>query len=272
MPTQDADLVARCVREGRARWSAIGLADSELAARIAPRVASESPSPTYVRDLFVTVAAEAGDPVAIAWLHGELGAMAPRLLGRMFSAADRDEVVQRVGVKLLVGDAPRIRAFAARGPIEGWLRSVLLREGLSMKRAGAKDPTTSEETWLELPFVETAPELATTWRRHAAAFRAAFEAAVGRLSTRERVMLRRHFIDGLSAEEIGRIYKVHRVTAYRWIVEARRTVLEALRADLRDLLGSASDVDSLIRGVKSDFSITLERVFALAAEAKRSQR
>jgi hypothetical protein len=60
------------------------------------------------------------------------------------------------------------------------------------------------------------------------------------------------------------MHGVHRITAYRWIAEAKLAVLARIRAELAAHFDSSpSEIDSLLRSVRSQFSITLERLLAL---------
>jgi transposase len=43
--------------------------------------------------------------------------------------------------------------------------------------------------------------------------------------------LRYHHVDGLNIDEIGAIYRVHRVTAFRWLEKAKE---QLVRGDPRD--------------------------------------
>src|SRR5262249_41683920 len=63
-------------------------------------------------------------------------------------------------------------------------------------------------------------------------FELAFREAVQSLSDRERILVRQHFLDGVSVNDLGRLYRVHRATAGRWLERARDALLAATRARL----------------------------------------
>ncbi len=67
-------------------------------------------------------------------------------------------------------------------------------------------------------------------------FKAAFEAALATLSSRERNVLRLHILDGLNIEQIGTLYKAHRATVARWIAASRKKIDEGTRRALADKL------------------------------------
>lgn len=260
--------VERCLAEGRAAWPDVQLDDATLAPMLAELLANDELAPERFADVFVATAARAGDATASGSIFQRVRALAPVATRGVIAPAELDELIQQVCVKLLVaGNLPgRIVSYAGRGPLDAWLRAVVVRAALSMRRGRAEPATSSidELPWLELPLFADDPSLGG-WRRHAPELRAALATAIAELPTRSRVALHQHFLDGLSADAIGRIYGVHRITAYRWIAQAKRAVLDRVRAELQDrIAGSPSEIDSLLRGVRSSFSITVERLFGAA--------
>jgi len=238
---------------------------------LAAQLSNEEIVPERFADVFVATAAREGDQAASAWIFERVRTLAPIATRGVIPPSEVDELIQQVCVKLLVaGNLPgRIVSYAGRGPLEAWLRAVVVRAALSMRRSRTEPASASidELPWLELPLFADDPALGG-WRRHAPELRAALTVAIAELPTRARVALHQHFLDGLSADAIGRIYGVHRITAYRWIAQAKRAVLDRVRVELQRLLaGSPSEIDSLLRGVRSSFSITVERLFAATDES-----
>ena len=97
-------------------------------------------------------------------------------------------------------------------------------------------------------------------RTYAGEFKAAFGAALGQLGAREQTLLRYHHVDGLNIDEIGAIYRVHRVTAFRWIEKAKdhlvKATLEGLRAKLKL---PPDELDSVLRMIRSQIHLSLVR-------------
>ena len=88
-------------------------------------------------------------------------------------------------------------------------------------------------------------------------FSAAFRRAIAKLELRERNLLRQHYLDELSLEDVASLYRVHRATAARWLSSARSGLLALTRQELAAALGlPAHEVDSLMRLLQSrlDFS------------------
>ena len=68
-------------------------------------------------------------------------------------------------------------------------------------------------------------------------------------------------VEGLSIDEIGALFKVHRSTVARWIAGARQAVLAGARLRLRDELGlSAGEFDSLAGVVRSQLDLSVAKI------------
>jgi RNA polymerase sigma-70 factor (ECF subfamily) len=272
-PGEIDEITEGCLAEGRARWPAVTASDASLRPLIRARVEAVPPRPGWSAELFIAVAASQGDPMAAQWLHERVMTIASLAIKRIVPPAEIDEVAQHVSVMLLVGSGgpPRIDSYRAGGPLDRWLRTIIVREALAMrhKHANRSRRSYDETSWLQLPmFMDHT--VAATWQRYAPLLRASFEAALAELPIRSRVALRQHFVDGLSADEIARMYGVHRVTAYRWIAEAKLAILTRVRGELSAQLDSTpSEIDSLLRSVRSQFSITLDRLLASEPDVPR---
>ncbi len=164
-----------------------------------------------------------------------------------------EEVLQRVRVKLLVGDTPRIAEYRGQGRLAAWVQIVAIREALMMVRATAREIPGDAEL---LRLGVTEPALARSSRAHKEAFTAAFHRALAELSERDRTYLRMCFVEGLGTEDLARLFRVHRVTAFRWLRDAREGLLDATR---RHFLAAVdlppSQVSSLMRSLAGSLSV-----------------
>lgn len=217
-------------------------------------------------DLFLACAAVAGDPAAVLAVERELIPLIDAALGT-WDRAIVDETRQRMRAMLLVdhaGRGPLLAQYAGRGALRRWIRVVAAREAGKTARAGAAAVLTDDEALLDVLAPAGDPALSAIKHDAAAAFQAAFTAALATLDRRERTALRLHVLDGLTIDEIAPMYAVHRATVARWIASAKEAVLERTRRHLmRELRLEAADVDSLIRLVQSRIE--------LADDALRSQ-
>lgn len=219
------------------------------------------------RDRRLAEACAAGDSAAIAELErlyfSQMGAAVTRVLG---SSAERDDALQTIRRKLLVGEAgkpARIGEYAGRGSLAGWLRVVAVRTAISMKRGAKREQRTdSDEPLLDIPAVESA-ELGTLRARYKDEFKAAFQASLAALSPRDRNVLRLSYLDGLNIDQIGAVYRVHRATVARWLAAAREQLFDATRERLSEKLGlTPSEFTSIVALVRSHVDLSLHRYLA----------
>ena len=61
-------------------------------------------------------------------------------------------------------------------------------------------------------------------------FRRAFDSAVSSLSVHDRLLIRQHFCDGLTLDEMANLHRVHRATAARQLAKIRDKLFEQTRA------------------------------------------
>ena len=77
----------------------------------------------------------------------------------------------------------------------------------------------------------------------------------------ERAVLKLHYLDGLSIDEVGVAYRVSRATAARWLAKARARVVDETQRRLSEKLGrSAPNADSLLAMVQSELHLSLSRI------------
>ena len=76
-----------------------------------------------------------------------------------------------------------------------------------------------------------------------------------------RSVLKMSFVDGLSIDEIGTIYVVHRATAARWIQRACDEVFEKTRDLLAERLSlSPTELDRMNAMVRSQLDVSLSQL------------
>ncbi len=218
-------------------------------------------------DLFLAWACAAGDRVALrhfddAVLHPASDAV--RAIDA--SPAFADEVRQRVRERLLVGDgAPRLYDYAGRGALRAWVGVTMVRAALMLRRSQGRRREVADDDWAcALSLVATGnPELDLLKRQHVEVFTAALRDAALGLEPRLRAVLAMHFAEGLSIDQIGAVYAVHRATAARWIARARDELFASTRARLVDRLGlSPSEIDRVGALVQSQLDVSLSQLFA----------
>jgi len=191
-------------------------------------------------DLYLAAACAKGDEGALRHFEKAILPKAERAAARIDGDPGFiDEVMAEVRVKLLVGQddkPPRIVAYLGRGPIAHWVQVTAMRVAQTFKRRGAR-----REVAMEIPDVVASvlgddPELAPFADQLRGPFAEAFNEALQELSARERNVLRLYLIEEVSAEKIGKMYRVHRATVARWIAQARRSVHLSTKKRLADRL------------------------------------
>lgn len=217
----------------------------------------------HATDHYLAFACGNGDPAAVGAcdtiLVREAGFAAT---GTRMHESIRDEAIQIVREALLsprMDRPPAITDYAARGPLRAWLRVAVSREMIRIAKAQLRSEPLEEHLiaargYASDPLLE---ELKTRYRLELAN---AFRTALGELPARERTLLRHQVIDGLSIDEIGAIYRVHRATAARWIAKIREELVEKTRATMAAVLGvDSEEAASIVRLVQSQLDISVIR-------------
>jgi RNA polymerase sigma-70 factor, ECF subfamily len=253
----NADVLREMYTAGRERWPELDL-DFEPFERHCAKVGgiglSREEQP-HGADLYLCCACYSGVREAAAALQREGDAVARAAISRI----DRDpdfvqEVVQDLWDKLLLGRAAKVGAYAARGPLLGWVRVAATRVALDRMRARKTTMLQQSELNAELPAEGLSPEIRLIKARYGADFRVAFKLAVASLSGRERNVLHMYLKGGCNIDQIGKAYDVHRATAARWLEQARSVIYDTVRRELRTLSGEVTDSEfrSLARALRSD--------------------
>jgi RNA polymerase sigma-70 factor (ECF subfamily) len=213
----------------------------------------------HAGDLWVAFGCVVRDAGALAAFETRYAPEIKHALARSFDPGLAEDAELRLRDKLWLveGDeVPRLASYSGRGGLASWLRAAAVRTAIDVMRARrelAVDPATLED----LDAFD--PLLASLKQRYRDEFRTAFGAAAAGLTDRERTLLRYRFLDDLSIDEIGRLYRVHRATVARWIAAIRESLFEATRANLvTNLEISDSEVDSVLRLIDSQLDMSIE--------------
>jgi RNA polymerase sigma-70 factor (ECF subfamily) len=158
-------------------------------------------------------------------------------------------------------DGPaRIAEYRGTGPLAGWVRIAAVRAAIRMK---ARDRRVAPRDERDLHAIAPAlgPELEYLTGRYRPLVEEALREALNALSERDRNVLRAHYAEGMSIDDLGERHGVHRATAARWIVGARERLLEATRRRVAERVrGDTADVDSLMQLVASQLELSMRRL------------
>lgn len=211
-------------------------------------------------DRQLVAAALARDPQAVNAVEAVVRAAASaaaRRLGGDSSAAD--EIAQRVAEKLWLGrssgGAPVLSTYTGEAPLSAWLRVIAYREGVELLRTRE----VPDEAIVDRVVATTEPELAMLRTSYLVAFKRCFKAAFAELSMHDRDLVRRHHLDGLSLEDLAKLYGTHRATVARWLAKVRERLVTETRAALRSELSANTDLDDVLALIASKLEASLSR-------------
>lgn len=217
-------------------------------------------------DQYLVCACLQGDAIALREFEDGYLARVPAAL-RSLPGAEHvaDEVRSRLRQSMLVGVPPRgpaLSDFGGRGDLWSWVRVSAVRAALRLLDRDRRDVAIERQILDVLAGMPAEdPELDLLRDSFRDAFRESFVAAFADLEAAERTMLLQHYVDGLTTEQLGGLHRVHRVTISRRLVRARQSLLQSTRAAMMTRLQlTPSECDSIIRVVRSQLDITLERM------------
>lgn len=211
-------------------------------------------------DLALVWAVLENHAVALTDIDEQIESAARRAAGRAIEPA---ELAQRVRTRLLVapkGQVARLSTYDGRGKLKSWLWTATKLELLQATRGLAQAPAEDIDDLAGLASAGRTPEAAARSSKDSRLVSRALRESLDVLEARERTLLRMRFVDGVSTEELGRMFQVHRTTAQRWIEAAQAKIMAAMRAKLEAQARLAKgEVDSLAREVAASISLRLSQ-------------
>jgi RNA polymerase sigma-70 factor (ECF subfamily) len=230
------------------------------------RLPAESPDEAAAElrgtELFLVYACLCGDAEAWRTFDRNYLAKVPDYVARVDrSPAFADEVRQRIAEKLATTtEGPgRLAQYSGRGPLHSWIRIASLREAHTVARR-RKVSVDADDVPLRAPDLD--PELALLKQRSITVFRKAFQEVIAGLSEDDRTLLRLHYLDGLTIEQVGKASRVSRASAARLLAQTRERIVKRVERALRDDLGAnAPGARSLLALVRSQLDLSIVRHF-----------
>jgi RNA polymerase sigma-70 factor (ECF subfamily) len=265
MPSVES-AIERAARAAAEAWPRVSLRHDVFVPYLRERL-GEDPARALERlhasDLFLACACLHGD--RHAWR--ELSRLHLARVAEWVARIDRspsfaDEVRQRLAEKLLHDDSgtPKLALYNGRGPLGAWLRVAAVREAQNARR-GARPQVDADEVPLASP--DEDPEIRLFKHNYSREFKEAFAGVLATLSADERNVLRLHYLDGMTIEEVGRAYRVSRATAARWIADAKEKITSAVNASLKQRLGRGGPgANTILAFVRSQLDMSLRRHFS----------
>jgi RNA polymerase sigma-70 factor (ECF subfamily) len=138
------------------------------------------------------------------------------------------------------------------------MRVVTVRLALDMRRKRTEEPHERAGEAGVPPEVAPSAEAVLLKQRYAGEFNVAFREAFASIPEEQRSLLRRHFVEGATLEELAAAAGVHRATVARRIAAARQAILAGARRRLSERLAlRPEDVDSLMGLMRSQLDLCL---------------
>lgn len=252
------------VERARVRWPALRASDA-LRARVQDKLRAlpeGARDPERLDELVLACACAEQQPGALLAFEREYLAQVPRWLFRFHvEAALLDELLQSLRERLFVGDgqrAARVDEYSGKGPLGAWVRVLAVRLAIDLRRRAAVRAGTSAEP--AVIAVAPSSEASYVKARYLPALQAALDAAARTLTSEQRTLLRAHFVEGATFDELAAAHGIHRATVWRKIAAARDAVVCAVRLSLQESSTVApADFDSILRTVYSQLDFSFSR-------------
>jgi RNA polymerase sigma-70 factor, ECF subfamily len=219
----------------------------------------------HLADLCLAFSCGRGDVEALRLFQAEFVPIAVSTIrGVDTSDAFVEEVTQQLLERILVAapGEPRILEYAGRGSLEHWLRAAALRLALNARRSARRAPDQlAADSQLEVAAPTADIQFDILQARFGHDFGVALKEAMGELTSQERSLLKLHFLDGLSFNQIGAVYQVNKSTISRRMSHARETLLSKTRTRLEERFNlGAPELESLMRLLGPELEMSLNSV------------
>jgi RNA polymerase sigma-70 factor (ECF subfamily) len=252
--------------KGQAAWPGVVVSTEALAESLARLQQHDGRNAedrlAHAADLYLACACAARDPHALRAFESHFLARVDAFVARINPASEfAAEVRQHLRTRLLVGEGsalPRIAGYSGQGPLGAWVRMAATRAALNLHRASGVqlDANRVPDLGERVP-----PEVRLLRQRYAGEYKAALRQAWAALTVRERSILRLHFADGSSAEEVGVVFQVHRATATRWISAARQRMMDLTLHIVGERLRlPRAELQSIAHLIRSELDLSISQL------------
>ena len=264
------DALLQLLKAGRARWLQLQISEEEFVYFLALQLPAGSIEPAELRllrgdELYLLRALGLGHSAALLVFETEYMPEVRRTLLRIGSSeAQIADIIQTLYDRLLErqnteqGSAVNRQGYAGRGELKGWLCTCAVRLAWRLLKRGRQEAELWQAPTVLLPDQGKSPDQTLLTGELKELFETAFREAVAALTSRERNLLRYHFLSGLSIDQVGVIYRVHRATAARWLVQAREQLaIHTRKRFLAAAPAHASSFTEILELVRSQLSLNL---------------
>jgi RNA polymerase sigma-70 factor (ECF subfamily) len=214
-----------------------------------------------VTDLYLAFGCAHEDPAALALFEAEVFPRVQKTLTRLLPAGwQAADAAQALRTRLFVpGPSGRgIDSYSGRGALTGWVRTVATRLLLDARRRHQETAPLTDSLEERLRASGLSAELQAMRAELVPVVRAAIKGALESLTAKERTLLKLHYVDGLSFEQIAKLNRVHRSTVMRWLQGIREECLDHVKDTLsRSLSLQPQQIESLLKVAQSHLEMSL---------------
>ena len=206
-------------------------------------------------DLLWAWACLACDPDALARLEsGPIAAARTHLQTMKLEAALIEDAAQRAFARM-VADRTALAAYRGRGPLQAFVRTIVVRFAIAEQRGSSRAAPLTDAFAAPSPD----PELEYMRRLYSEHLASAFQVGWNRLGAHERFLLALQLHEGMTIDDLARVYSVHRATAARRAAAARSSLLGHIRGCLRERLAVTDEtLDSILRIVTTSVRLPVD--------------
>ena len=222
-----------------------GAADFGISQEQFALIVAQAPGPEHIADLVLARACAAGNETAWERL---VRLYRDKLYSKALSIT-RNECAARDLADSLFADlfGPRFNSYSGRGPLDAWLRAVMMREHIDRIRRDR--PAESAE---ELRCCSAEPFDATPLEN-------AIDHALEALGAEDRFILASYYVDGRTLADIANVLAVHESTISRRMGRITKGLRSTVIRDLRGRGFSARAVDELLSTDVRDLQVDVRR-------------
>jgi RNA polymerase sigma-70 factor, ECF subfamily len=226
---------------------------------------TDEATPLYLADLYLAYACAQGSGAAITAFLDTYGAVAESVRSRFGARAPtQSELRADLQNHLFVArdnGLVRILGFGGQSELKSWLRVVVTRLLLNRLETQKPEDELDERLIDGLELGARNPEYQLQREQSRELFRASFSEAVAALPARDRKLLRMSFAEGLTIDDIGALYGLHRATAFRHVQQASERLSDELQRRLQKHLNlTDSEYDRWCASIRNSLDLSLGRV------------
>jgi len=252
---------------GAARWPTLHLDEETFERHL--RILAEQLGPPQLRhadDLYLACACARGVDGALAGFEAKFAGTLASAIARVDgSSAFVEEAAQALRIKLFVRAPPKIAAYGGRAKLSTWLTTLAVRSAID--QCAVREHATLRSSIVDHLEGGDDPELDYVRGRYKTELEAAVATALGRLSPRDRGLLRLHLAEHMSIDRLALAYGVGRSTAARWLAAARAKLLDDTRHEVHARLGiTPSEIRDLGYALGSQLHVSLVRLLGPSHE------